>query len=127
MVRRFESCPADLRDMLELEYSSGSEPLVVVRRESSNLFIPICDNFRFSESEVSAMAMIDMAATGRNIREMRVKAGMTIKDIQDACGVTSTSVCNWQKGKSVPTVDNLVILASIWHVMIDSIIVTCVA
>lgn len=73
------------------------------------------------------MAMIDMAATGRNIREMRVKAGMTIKDIQDACGVTSTSVCNWQKGKSVPTVDNLVILASIWHVMIDSIIVTCVA
>lgn len=71
------------------------------------------------------MATIDMVATGKNIRDMRIQHKMTIKDIQDACGVTSTSVCNWQKGKSMPTVDNLVILASIWHVMIDSIIVTC--
>lgn len=73
------------------------------------------------------MATIDMIATGKNIRDMRIRHKMTIKDIQDACGVTSTSVCNWQKGKSMPTVDNLVILASIWGVMIDSIIVTCVA
>lgn len=71
------------------------------------------------------MATIDMVATGQNIHDLRVKAGMTIKDLQDACGVTSTSVCNWQKGKSIPTIDNLVILASIWHVMIDHIIVTC--
>lgn len=73
------------------------------------------------------MATIDMIATGKNIRDMRIRHKMTIKDIQDACGVTSTSVCNWQKGKSMPTVDNLVILASIWGVMIDNIIVTCVA
>lgn len=73
------------------------------------------------------MATIDMIATGQNIHDMRVKAGMTIKDVQDACGITSTSVCNWQKGKSVPTIDNLVILASIWNVMIDDIIVTCTA
>ncbi len=74
------------------------------------------------------MASIDMVATGQKIHDMRVAAGMTIKDIQDACGITSTSVCNWQKGKSMPTIDNLVILAAMWHVMIDDIIVTtCVA
>lgn len=73
------------------------------------------------------MATIDMAATGRNIRAMRMKAGMTIKDVQNACGISATSVCNWQQGKSVPTIDNLVILASIWNVKIDDIIVVCAA
>lgn len=73
------------------------------------------------------MARIDMAATGKKIRDLRVKAGMTIKDIQDACGVTATSVCNWQKGKAIPTVDNLVILAQIWNIKIDDMIVTCAA
>ena len=73
------------------------------------------------------MAQIDMIATGQRIRDMRMKAGMTIKDIQNACGVTATSVCNWQKGKAMPTVDNLVILAQIWHVRFDDMIVICVA
>lgn len=73
------------------------------------------------------MAQIDMIATGQRIRDMRMKAGMTIKDIQNACGVAATSVCNWQNGKAMPSVDNLVILAHIWNVKIDDIIVTCVA
>lgn len=73
------------------------------------------------------MATIDMIATGQNIHDIRVQNGMTIKDVQDACGISSTSVCNWQKGKAIPTIDNLVILASLWNVMIDDIIVTCTA
>ena len=73
------------------------------------------------------MISINMKATGQNIHDMRIKAGMTIRDIQNACGITSTSVCNWQNGKSVPTIDNLVILACIWNVKIDDIIVTSVA
>ena len=68
-------------------------------------------------------AAIDMEATGQNIRKLRVQSGMTIRDVQNACGITATSVCNWQNGKSVPSVDNLVILAQIWHVKMDDIIV----
>lgn len=71
------------------------------------------------------MACVDMIATGQRIHDLRIKAGMTIKNIQDACGITATSVCNWQNGKSVPSVDNLVILAALWHVELDDIIVTC--
>lgn len=71
------------------------------------------------------MACVDMIATGQRIHDLRVKAGMTIKNVQDACGITATSVCNWQNGKSVPTVDNLVILASLWNVGLDDIVVTC--
>ncbi len=73
------------------------------------------------------MAQIDMTATGRNIHSMRINAGMTIKAIQQACGVTATAVCNWQRGKAMPTIDNLVILAQIWDVKIDDIIVTRIA
>ena len=70
------------------------------------------------------MPVIDMAATGRNIRAMRVAAGMTIKDIQDACSISATAVTKWQKGYAVPTIDNMVILADIWKVRIDDIVVT---
>lgn len=70
------------------------------------------------------MPQIDVVSTGQNIKRMRKAAGMKIKDVQDACGVTATSVCNWQNGKAVPTVDNLIILSAIWHVKIDDIIVT---
>lgn len=69
------------------------------------------------------MPQIDVVSTGQNIKRMRKAAGMKIKDVQDACGVTATSVCNWQNGKAVPTVDNLIILSAIWHVKIDDIIV----
>lgn len=68
------------------------------------------------------MPVIDMAATGRNIRNLRVAAGMTIRDVQDACGVSAAAVTKWQNGQTVPTIDNMIILASIWDVKIDDII-----
>ena len=70
------------------------------------------------------MPVIDMAATGRNIRNLRVAAGMTIRDIQDACGVSAAAVNKCQNGQTVPTIDNMVILAEIWNVRIDDIVVT---
>ena len=39
--------------------------------------------------EVADMPTIDMAATGRNIRDKRIKAGMTVTDVTDACGVSA--------------------------------------
>ena len=70
------------------------------------------------------MPVIDMAATGRNIHDLRVAAGMTIRDIQAACGVSAAAVTKWQNGHAVPTIDNMIILADIWNVRIDDIVVT---
>lgn len=69
------------------------------------------------------MPCVDMMATGARIKQLRVASGMTIRDVQNACGITSTSVCNWQNGKALPSVDNLVILAALWGVKVDDIIV----
>ncbi len=73
------------------------------------------------------MPIIDTVKTGQNIRDMRIRAGMTIKDIQRICGISAAAVCKWQNGQAVPTVDNLVVLSSIWNVRIDDIIATCTA
>lgn len=71
------------------------------------------------------MPSIDMVATGERIRELREASGMRISDVQDACGgISATAVCKWQRGDAVPSIDNLVILASIFSVRIDDIIVT---
>lgn len=68
------------------------------------------------------MPTIDMAATGRNIRDRRMKAGMTVADVTNACGVSAAAVCKWQNGRSVPTIDNMIILAAIWNCRIDDIV-----
>ncbi|MBQ5952828.1 MAG: helix-turn-helix transcriptional regulator [Lachnospiraceae bacterium] len=59
------------------------------------------------------MPTIDMAATGRNIRDRRLKAGMTVVDVTKACGVSAAAVCKWQSGQCLPTIDNMIILAAI--------------
>lgn len=73
------------------------------------------------------MPTIDMTATGKKIKDMRVSSGMTIRDVQNACGVSATAVTKWQNGKAIPTIDNMVILAAIWKVKIDELIVVNVA
>ena len=68
--------------------------------------------------------VIDMAATGINIVRMRQNAGLTVKDLQDIFGFsTPQAIYKWQRGTAMPTVDNLVVLAAVFGVTIDDILV----
>ena len=70
------------------------------------------------------MPTIDMMATGRNIVRLRETAGMTVKDIQDIFGfATPQAIYKWQHGTAMPTIDNLVVLAAIFDVTVDQILV----
>ena len=70
------------------------------------------------------MPVINMAATGDNINAMRIRAGMTVRDIQIAMGFnTPNAVYRWIHGTAMPTLDNLVILAMLFDVKIDDIII----
>ena len=69
---------------------------------------------------------IDLTATGRNITALRKRAGLTVKDIQEAFGFsTPQAIYKWQRGDALPTVDNMVVLAAVLGVHIDEIIVVC--
>ena len=70
------------------------------------------------------MPTIDMVATGRNIMRLRENAGLTVKEIQDIFGfATPQAIYKWQHGTAMPTIDNLVVLAAIFDVTVDQILV----
>lgn len=70
------------------------------------------------------MPAIDMEKTGNNILVLRKKAGFSVKDLQDIFGFgTPQAIYKWQHGATLPTIDNLVVLASVLGVKIDDIIV----
>ena len=70
------------------------------------------------------LPVIDMTATGRNIERLRKRAGLTVKDMQDVFGFsTPQAIYKWQRGTAMPTLDNLVVLAAIFHVALDEIII----
>jgi transcriptional regulator with XRE-family HTH domain len=67
---------------------------------------------------------INTVATGENINRMRIEAGFSVRDIQEVFGfATPQAVYKWIHGTALPTIDNLVILASVLGVTMDEIIV----
>lgn len=67
---------------------------------------------------------IDMKKTGQNIVKLREKNGLSVKDLQKVFGFgTPQAIYKWQKGTTVPSIDNLIVLAEIFHVHIDDIII----
>ena len=67
---------------------------------------------------------IDMAATGANIAALRRTAGMSVVDLQNIFGFsTPQAIYKWQRGEAMPTLDNLVVLAAVFGVSMDDIII----
>ncbi len=70
------------------------------------------------------MPTINITATGNNIAKLRKAAGLTVRDLQNMFGfATPQAIYKWQNGAALPTVDNLVMLASIFGCKIDDILV----
>ena len=68
---------------------------------------------------------IDMIKTGRNITRLRKKAGLTVKELQEAFGfATPQAIYKWQRGTSLPTVDNLLVLSVLLGVSLNELIIT---
>ena len=67
---------------------------------------------------------VDTVATGQNIDNLRIAAGLSVKDMQMLFGfATPQAIYKWIHGTSMPTIDNLVILAAMLGVTMDEIIV----
>lgn len=69
--------------------------------------------------------VINMTLTGKNIANMRKKAGLSVKALQDIFGfATPQAIYKWQHGTALPSIDNLIVLAAVFHVTMDEIVVT---
>jgi transcriptional regulator with XRE-family HTH domain len=68
--------------------------------------------------------VIDLVATGDNIRRLRQERGLTVRDIQSYFGFEEPrAIYKWQRGESLPTVDNLYALGKLLGVPMDQILV----
>ena len=68
--------------------------------------------------------VIDLAQTGKNILRLRKAKGLSVKDLQKFFGFDEPqAIYKWQKGKSLPTVDNLFALSLILQTPMNEIIV----
>lgn len=66
---------------------------------------------------------VNTVATGQNIDRLRIAAGMSVKDMQMVFGfATPQAIYKWIHGTSMPTIDNLVILAAMFGVTMDEIV-----
>ena len=68
--------------------------------------------------------VIDMRATGQNIRRLMIINGLNVNDIKDALGLKAAqSIYHWLDGRSLPTIDNIYALSKLFSITIDSIII----
>ena len=67
---------------------------------------------------------VNTVATGRNIDRLRIAAGLSVRDMQMIFGfATPQAIYKWIHGTSMPTIDNLVILAAMLDVTLDELVV----
>lgn len=67
---------------------------------------------------------IQQQATGNRIRELLKENGYTVKDIQEAMGFENPqAVYKWISGRSLPSIDNFLILSKVLHTSIEDILV----
>lgn len=68
--------------------------------------------------------VIDPAATGANIVRLRKERGLTVRDLQSYFGFEEPqAIYKWQRGQSLPSVDNLYALGALLDVTMDEILV----
>ena len=67
---------------------------------------------------------IQQTATGNRIKALLREKGYTVRDIQEAMGFENPqAVYKWISGRSLPSLDNFLILSKLLHTSIEDILV----
>ena len=68
---------------------------------------------------------INLVKTGENITNLMKRNNIKVSDLQDIFGFEyPRAIYKWKRGECLPTVDNLIVLASVFNTTIDKILVT---
>ena len=79
----------------------------------------------FCKGVTFVLPTIDVEATARRIDSRRIENNLSVRDLQSVFGFSSPqAVYGWIRAKSVPSVDNLIVLASVLHMTLDDLIIT---
>ena len=68
--------------------------------------------------------VVDLKLTGQNIAVLRKRSGISVRELQTMLGfATPQAIYKWQRGETLPTVENLAALAFILGVAVEDILV----
>ena len=67
--------------------------------------------------------VIDIKATGERIRQLRIEHHLKVEEIAEYMGFgTDQAIYKWQRGESLPTVENLYALSILFNTSIEDIL-----
>ena len=67
--------------------------------------------------------VLNLKETGKRIRELRLEQRLSVGDVTRYLGdISEQSVYKWQRGETLPTVDNLYALSMLFHTPVDDIL-----
>ena len=76
-------------------------------------------------NKMSTIPTVNMIQTGNKIKTLREQSGLSVKELQTIFGFgTPQAIYKWQRGAAMPTLDNMIVLAAVFRVSIDEIVVT---
>ena len=75
--------------------------------------------------KVKMFPVINMEATGANIRKLRKERNLSVADLQEFFGFEAPqAIYKWQRGETLPSTDNLLALGYLLGVPLDDILVS---
>ena len=67
--------------------------------------------------------VVDLKLTGQNITALRKQRGISVRELQRMLGIaTPQAIYKWQRGETLPSIENLAALACILSVPIEAIL-----
>lgn len=65
---------------------------------------------------------VDLKATGRKIKELRIQKKLKVEEFAEIMHSSQNTIFKWQRGECLPTIDNLLVLSSLFDTPMDEII-----
>ena len=60
---------------------------------------------------------IDIAATGQKIKELRKERKLSVPEVTSELGLSAPqTIYKWERGDSLPSIDNIILLAELFKV-----------
>ncbi len=65
---------------------------------------------------------VDMQATGYKIKELRKQKQIKVAELAEILHSSENTIFKWQRGECLPTIDNLIVLSTVFETPMDDII-----
>lgn len=70
------------------------------------------------------MPYVNVSATGEKLQKLFAEKNVKVKDVQKIFGFSySQAIYNWLSGKTLPSIDNLVVLGKVLDVSLEDLLV----